>query len=116
MFDGFEEEHVSVYVGFWIRRNIDRENSNDLFEMILSCVISISNSTYVEVASADTPKNHDSAYSNWYDPVHGLQIEILRLVRHCMAFLESGLRLLHYFGVFPGRNLDSVRSKQGNLD
>jgi hypothetical protein len=51
-----------------LRSNVE----NSLRSMLLSCDILISNSTYVDVSSAGTPKYNDSAYSNWFDPVHGL--------------------------------------------
>lgn len=47
---------------------------NSLRLMLLSCGILINNSTYVDVRSADTPENDDSAYGNWFNPVHGLMV------------------------------------------
>ncbi|KAI2484544.1 hypothetical protein Ptr902_03484 [Pyrenophora tritici-repentis] len=40
--------------------------------MIASCGISFTNATYVEVCSAGVEKEFDAAYTNWFDPSHGV--------------------------------------------
>ncbi|KAF1920730.1 hypothetical protein BDU57DRAFT_421820, partial [Ampelomyces quisqualis] len=61
--------------GYQVRSGRLRSNvENPLRSMLLSCGILISSSTYVDVRSANTPRNEDSAYSNWFDPVHALMV------------------------------------------
>ncbi|EDU48901.1 predicted protein [Pyrenophora tritici-repentis Pt-1C-BFP] len=45
---------------------------NAVRSMIASCGISFTNATYVEVCSAGVEKEFDAAYTNWFDPSHGV--------------------------------------------
>ncbi|KAH9875805.1 hypothetical protein IAQ61_003269, partial [Plenodomus lingam] len=62
---------------------------NSLQPMLLSCVILISNSTLVNVTSADAVKNQDSAYSNWFNLDHRLMGQDGLAIRSALAMLEG---------------------------
>jgi hypothetical protein len=50
-------------------RRLNSNTENSLRLPLLSCGVLISNSTYVDVSSAGA---YWAAYSNWFDPLHGL--------------------------------------------
>lgn len=53
-------------------RRLSSKVENSLKSMLLSCGILVNNSTYIEVRSAGTPENDDSAWNEWFDPNSGL--------------------------------------------